>query len=205
MAKIIGIAGGTASGKSTIAKEVLEACKNTGKVIIIKQDDYYKDQSSKSYEERIETNYDEPNAFDVELMVHQLDVLKKGGRIEKPIYDFTVHNRSKGIEVIEGYDVIILEGLFILTIPEVRDRCDLLVYVDVPADIRFIRRLKRDVAERGRDMDSVCNQYLSTVRPMHELHIEPYKQYADIIILNTTSHQQAANLLVMKVRSLIDK
>lgn len=167
-AVIIGIAGGSASGKTSIAQSIYDRFKGSHRVKIIKQDDYYKDQSDKTMEERVKTNYDHPFAFDNDLLVSDLKKLKKKERIEKPTYDYSKHTRSDITEVIEDRDVIILEGIFVLAEEEVRDLCDILIYVDTDADIRFIRRLRRDVEERARTVDSVCNQYLETVRPMHE-------------------------------------
>ena len=179
---IIGIAGGSASGKSSIANEIYEYFKHEHTIKIIRLDDYYKDQSHLTMEQRVKTNYDHPLAFDMDLLVKHLDLLKSNQSIEKPIYDFTVHNRSLQVEVINPRDVFILEGLFVLNEVQIRERCDILIYVDTDADIRFIRRLKRDMQERGRSLESVCNQYLQTVRPMHEQFIEPSKKYAHIII-----------------------
>ena len=179
---IIGIAGGSASGKTSIAMQLYDYFKGNHKVKIIKQDDYYKDQSHLTFEERVKTNYDHPLAFDTDLLVDHLKKLKNKETIEKPTYDYTLHTRSNITETVEGRDVIILEGIFVLAEEKVRALCDILVYVDTASDIRFIRRLKRDIEERGRSVDSVCNQYLNTVRPMHEQFIEPSKKYAHIII-----------------------
>ncbi len=147
---IIGIAGGSASGKTSLAKQLYDYFQGNHKVKIVKQDDYYKDQSHLSYEKRVETNYDHPLAFDTDLLVEQLQKLKNGERIEKPIYDYTLHTRSQKTEVIEGRDIIILEGIFVLAEQRVRELCDILIYVDTDSDIRFIRRLKRDMEERGK-------------------------------------------------------
>ncbi len=202
---IIGIAGGSASGKTTIAKTVYDAFKGNHKVYIVKQDDYYKDQSHLSMEERVKTNYDHPLAFDTDLLVEQLRKLRKKERIEKPTYDYALHTRSDKTEVIENRDVIILEGIFVLAEEEVRNECDIKVYVDTDSDIRFIRRLKRDMIERGRSLDSVCNQYLDTVRPMHEQFIEQSKKYADVIIPNGGDNVVAIDLLITKIKSIIDE
>ncbi len=203
-AVIIGIAGGSASGKTSIAQQLYEYFKGNHRVMILKQDDYYKDQSHKTLEERAKTNYDHPFAFDNELLVKQLTQLKQKQKIEKPIYDYTIHTRSKEVEIIEGRDIIILEGIFVLAQKEVRELCDILVYVDTDSDIRFIRRLKRDMSERGRSLESVCSQYLDTVRPMHEQFIEPSKKYAHIIILEGGSNKVAIDLLITKMKSIID-
>lgn len=201
---IIGIAGGSASGKTSIAAKVYEAFEEKHQVVIIKQDDYYKDQSDLPMEERVKTNYDHPLAFDTDLLVKHLKMLKNKLAIEKPTYDYTMHTRSDVTEVIEGKDVLILEGIFVLAEEEIRNQCDILVYVDTDGDIRFIRRLRRDMEERGRSLDSVCEQYLNTVRPMHEQFIEPSKKYAHIIIPNGGSNVVAIDLLITKIRSIIE-
>lgn len=203
-AVIIGIAGGSASGKTSISERLYEYFKGDHKVKIIKQDDYYKDQSDKTMEERRKTNYDHPFAFDTELLVEQLKLLKDKKSIEKPTYDYTLHTRSAVTEVIEGRDIILLEGIFVLAEKSVREMCDILVYVDTADDIRFIRRLKRDIQERGRSLESVCDQYLSTVRPMHEQFIEPSKKYAHIIIPNGVSNEVAIDLLITKMKSILE-
>ena len=202
-AVIIGIAGGSASGKTSIAQSIYDRFKGSHRVKIIKQDDYYKDQSDKTMEERVKTNYDHPFAFDNDLLVSDLKKLKKKERIEKPTYDYAKHRRSDITEVIEDRDVIILEGIFVLAEEEVRDLCDILIYVDTDADIRFIRRLRRDVEERARTVDSVCNQYLETVRPMHEQFIEPSKKYAHIIIPEGGTNTVAIDLLITKISSIL--
>lgn len=200
---IIGIAGGSASGKSSIANEIYEYFKHEHTIKIIRLDDYYKDQSHLTMEQRVKTNYDHPLAFDMDLLVKHLDLLKSNQSIEKPIYDFTVHNRSLQVEVINPRDVFILEGLFVLNEVQIRERCDILIYVDTDADIRFIRRLKRDMQERERSLESVCNQYLQTVRPMHEQFVEPSKKYAHIIIPEGSSNQVAVDLLITKISSIV--
>lgn len=201
---IIGIAGGSASGKTSIAHQLYDYFKGYHKVKIIKQDDYYKDQSHMTLEERVKTNYDHPLAFDTEMLVEHLKKLKNKERIEKPTYDYTLHTRSQVTEVIESRDVIIIEGIFVLAEKEIRSLCDILVYVDTDSDIRFIRRLRRDIEERGRSLDSVCNQYLNTVRPMHEQFIEPSKKYAHIIIPEGGSNVVAVDLLITKIKSIVD-
>ena len=202
---IIGIAGGSASGKTSIAKAVYEYFKGSHKTCIIKQDDYYKDQSHLSFEERVKTNYDHPFAFDNDLLVEQLHELKKGNTVAKPTYDYTIHNRSDVVETITPRDVYILEGLFVLYDENIRQLCDILVFVETDADIRFIRRLRRDIEERGRSLDSVCEQYLNTVRPMHEQFVEPSKKYAHIIIPEGGTNTVAIDLLITKIASVIDK
>lgn len=200
---IIGIAGGSASGKSSIANEIYDYFKHDHTIKIIRLDDYYKDQSHLTMEQRVKTNYDHPLAFDMDLLVKHLELLKSNKSIEKPLYDFTTHNRSLQVEIINPRDVFILEGLFVLNEAQIRERCDILIYVDTDADIRFIRRLKRDIQERGRSLESVCNQYLETVRPMHEQFVEPSKKYAHIIIPEGSSNQVAVDLLITKISSIV--
>lgn len=202
---IIGIAGGSASGKTSISRQIYEYFKGSHTTCIIKQDDYYKDQSHLSFEERVKTNYDHPFAFDNGLLVEQLTSLKAGKTIQKPTYDFTKHTRSQILETIEPRDVYILEGLFILYDVKIREMCDILIYVDTDADIRFIRRLKRDIEERGRSLDSICQQYLDTVRPMHEQFVEPSKRYAHLIIPEGGTNTVAIDLLITKISSVIEK
>lgn len=203
-AVIIGIAGGSASGKTSIALQLYDYFKGQHQVRIIKQDDYYKDQSHLSFEERVKTNYDHPFAFDTDLLVKQLKQLKNKETIEKPTYDYTLHTRSDVTETVEDRDVIIVEGIFVLAEEKVRDICDILVYVDTASDIRFIRRLRRDIEERGRSLDSACDQYLNTVRPMHETFIEPSKKYAHIIIPEGGNNYVAIDLLITKIKSIVE-
>ena len=191
---IIGIAGGSASGKSSISRRLKERYENTNSVVIIRQDDYYKDQKNKTMEERVKTNYDHPFAFDNDLFVAQLKQLMAGVAIEKPVYDFVVHTRSEETEHIEPSDVIVIEGLFILEDEQLRDLCDIRIFVDTDDDIRFIRRLIRDVKKRGRTIDSVIEQYTTTVKVMHNTFIEPSRKYADIIIPEGGHNQVAIDL-----------
>lgn len=200
---IIGIAGGSASGKTTIAKKLYQQFEQTNSVVIIREDDYYKDQSHLTYEERVKTNYDHPLAFDHDLLKQQLKDLIDGKSIVKPTYDFTVHNRSDITETIEPRDVIILEGLFVLEDKELRDLLDIKVYVDTPYDIRFIRRMKRDIEQRARKLDNITKQWLTTVRPMHEEFIEPTKKYANIIVPEGGSNNVAIDLLITKIDSIL--
>ena len=200
---IIGIAGGSASGKTSISRKLYETFEKTNSVVIIKEDDYYKNQDHLPMSERIKTNYDHPFAFDHQLLIEHLNVLISGGTIEKPTYDYVNHTRSKVTEVIKYSDVIILEGLFVLESKEIRDLLDIKVFVDTPSDVRFIRRLLRDVKERERTLDSVVNQYMSTVREMHEQFIEPYKKFADVIIPEGGKNYVAIDLLVTKISSII--
>lgn len=203
-ALVIGLAGGTASGKSSIAKKLKEMYKETQNVVILRMDDYYKDQSHLEMEVRFQTNYDHPFAFDMDLLLEDLKALKAGEGIEKPVYDFMNHTRSDYRENIEPCDVIILEGLLILDDERLRELLDIKVFVDAEADIRFIRRLNRDVNKRGRSLESVVEQYLTTVRTMHDQFIEPSKRYADIIIPEGAHNTVAIDLLITKISSIIN-
>ncbi len=200
---IIGIAGGSASGKTSISRRLKEQFDNEGSVLIIRQDDYYKDQSDKPMEERVRTNYDHPFAFDNDLLIQHIHDLTEGKTIEKPTYDYVNHTRSDITETCHPCDVLILEGLFVLEDEQIRDLLDIKIFVDTDADVRFIRRLVRDVKERGRSVDSVVSQYMDTVRPMHEQFIEPSKRYADIIIPEGGHNMVAIDLLTTKITSII--
>ena len=200
---VIGIAGGSASGKSLISRRLSEAFESEKSIVIIRQDDYYKDQSHLTMEERVKTNYDHPFAFDNCLLVNNLNDLLLGEEIEKPTYDFVNHTRSEITEHVSPSDVIILEGLFVLESKEIRNLLDMKIFVDTDADIRFIRRLVRDVRERGRTLESVVNQYTTTVREMHNQFIEPSKRYADIIIPEGGKNEVAIDLLTTKISSII--
>lgn len=202
---VIGIAGGSASGKSSISKELYKLCSKQKSVLIIRQDDYYKDQASLSMEQRVRTNYDHPFAFDNDLLVHQLELLINGQPIEKPTYDFVMHTRSDVTEKVVSADVIILEGLFVLENEEIRKHLDIKIFVDTDADIRFIRRMLRDVKERGRTLDSVVNQYVKTVRTMHDRFIEPSKRYADVIVPEGSENTVAIDLIATKISSIIEE
>ena len=202
---VIGIAGGTCSGKSSIAGILIDEFGYTNSINIIREDDYYKDQSHLPMEERAKTNYDHPLAFDFDLMIDHLNKLIAGETIEKPTYDYTVHNRSNVTEIVHPSDVLIIEGLFALYTREIRDLEDIKIFVDTPADIRFIRRLKRDVKERARTIESITDQYLTTVKPMHDQFLEPTKQFADIIIPQGKSNTVAIDLLKTKINSILNE
>ncbi|AVQ37202.1 uridine kinase [Clostridium botulinum] len=201
---LIGITGGTGSGKSTVAKEIYnkfdEAC-----IFMIEQDSYYKDQSSIPFEERCKKNYDHPDAFDNELLIDHLKNLIDLNVIEKPIYDFETHNRKKETVKVEPRDIIIVEGILVLQDPKIRELLDIKIYVDTDADVRIIRRLLRDINERGRTVDSVINQYLTVVRPMHMQFIEPSKRYADIIIPEGGHNRVAIDMMVANIKHLLQK
>ena len=202
---IIGIAGGTASGKSTVSRKVYEESKKHGTVAMIRVDDYYKCLDHLEFKDREKVNYDHPDAFDVELLLSQLNDLKLGKGIDKPIYDFAIHNRKKTPEYIAPGNVVIVEGIMTFAIPELREMLDIKIFVDTPDDIRFIRRLERDVNDRGRTVSSVIDQYLTTVRPMHHTFVEPSKRYADIIIPVGGENTVAINFLITSIVDLLKK
>ena len=199
---LIGITGGTGSGKSTIA-DALYSNFSKDRITMIQQDMYYKDQSHLSMEERVKTNYDHPMAFDNDLLVEHLQKLIKGEAIEKPRYDFTIHNRAKDTTTVEPREIIIVEGILILEDERIRDLFDIKVYVDTDADIRILRRLVRDINERGRTVESVIDQYLKMVRPMHMEFTEPTKRYADIIIPEGGHNYVAIDILMAKIRDIL--
>ena len=177
---VIGIAGGSGSGKSTLVKNL--TARFEAETTVLSHDNYYKRHDELTYDERCLLNYDEPAAFDTELMVAQLDLLRKGQAIDCPVYDFTVHNRSDETITVTPSRVIIVEGILIFEDPRLRELMDIRIFVDTDADIRLCRRIKRDVNKRGRSLESVLTQYQQTVKPMHELYVEPSKKYANIIV-----------------------
>lgn len=180
---ILGIAGGTGSGKTTVVQQIMNELPEA-EVGIISQDSYYKETNHLSYEERTKINFDHPRAIDFELLVQHLKDLKHGKTINQPIYSFVKHNRIEDTVITHPRKVMIVEGILILTNPELRDLFDIKIFVHADSDERLIRRLKRDIAERGRDMEEVLNRYQTTLKPMHEQFIEPTKSFADIIIPN---------------------
>ncbi|HHV26099.1 uridine kinase [Anaerosalibacter bizertensis] len=200
---LIGITGGTGSGKSTVAKEIYSSIKETN-VTIIQQDSYYRDQSNLTFEERKKTNYDHPFAFDNELLIEHLNKLLEGLPVEKPIYDFEKHNRKKETITVWPREIIILEGLLILNDERIRELLDIKIFVDTDSDVRVIRRINRDIKERGRSLDSVIEQYMSTVRPAHIQFVEPSKKHADIIIPEGGYNKVAIDIMVTKIKSIID-
>jgi len=177
---VVGIAGGSASGKTTVVNKVKEFFGDN--ITVIGHDNYYKAHNDMTYEERTLLNYDHPNAFDTERMIEDVKKLKKGETVEIPVYDYSVHNRSKETQTIKPQSVVVLEGILLLYDGRLRDLMDVKIFVDAPADERLVRRIKRDMAERDRSLQSVLSQYQDTVRPMHEQFVEPTKAYADIII-----------------------
>lgn len=200
---LIGIAGGTASGKTTVANKIYEAFAGLRSVALISQDCYYFNQDHVPMEERVHTNYDHPHAFDFVLMKEQLEQLLRNEAIEQPMYDYVNHTRRPETTKREPRPIIILEGLYALENVEIRKLLDIKIFVDADADTRFIRRLERDTAERGRSMKSVIQQYLSTVKTMHEQFIEPTKKYAHIIIPNGGENTVAIELLITHIETLL--
>ena len=200
---LIGITGGTGSGKSTVSKEIFKSI-HEKKIDIIEQDSYYKDQSHLTFEERVNTNYDHPFAFDNQLLIKQLKDLLNNKAIEKPIYDFERHTRKKETEIVEPKDIIILEGILILSEEEIRNLLDIKIFVDTDSDVRVIRRILRDIKDRGRTLDSVILQYMETVRPAHLQFIEPTKRYADIIIPEGGYNKVAIDIIVGKIESILN-
>ncbi len=201
---LIGITGGSGSGKSTVANEIYNALDEKD-IVMIEQDSYYKDQSHLTFEERINTNYDHPLAFDNELLIKQLKKLIKGKSIEKPIYDFERHTRRSETIKVDSRDIIILEGILILDDERIRDLLDIKIFVDTDSDVRVVRRIVRDIRDRGRTLESVIDQYLTTVRPAHMQFIEPSKRYADIIIPEGGYNKVAIDLMVTKMNSIISR
>ncbi|MGB8375252.1 MAG: uridine kinase [Salegentibacter sp.] len=178
---IIGIAGGTGSGKTTVVNQIIDELKNE-EVDVISQDSYYQDTSHLTYEQRVKINFDHPKSIDFDLLVHHLKELKAGNNIQQPVYSFTEHNRTGETIEVHPRKVVIVEVILILTHPEVREMFDIKIYVHADSDERLIRRLKRDIADRGRDLDEVLWRYQTTLKPMHQQFIEPTKEFADIII-----------------------
>lgn len=201
---IIGVAGGSGSGKTTVCNKIYDYFSGKS-IVMIEHDSYYRDQSDISFEERLKTNYDHPFAFDTDLLVEQLEQLQKNESIEVPVYDYSRHTRSDKTIHVEPQEVIIVEGILILEDQRLRDLMDIKIYVDTTADLRIIRRIQRDMTERGRSLDSVIDQYLSVVREMHEQFIEPSKKYADIIIPEGGHNKVAIDLVITKIRMIFQE
>lgn len=199
---IIAVSGGSASGKSTVVNEIV-AKLNKECITIIMHDDYYLKQDHLSLKERKKINYDHPSAIDNELFLDHLNKLLKGEEIHKPIYDFNNYLRKAETERIIPKQIIILEGILLLTDKRIRDLADIKLYVDLDSDLRFIRRLKRDINERGRSIRSVIEQYLKTVKPMHHEFVEQTKRYADVIIPNNVKHDVAVDIIVSKINTIL--
>jgi uridine kinase len=200
---VIGMAGGTGSGKTTVAREILRRA-GTEQISLIQHDAYYKDLGDLPLTQRAMQNFDHPDALDNDLLITHLKELKAGRAIEVPVYDFTTHTRTKETRHVEPRRVILVEGILIFADEALRRLMDVKIYVDTDADIRFIRRLQRDIAERGRTMDSVIHQYLATVRPMHQEFVESSKRFADVIIPEGGFNEVAMDLVAARIKTLLD-
>ena len=198
---IVGLAGGTASGKTTIVRKIKE---NFGDdIVVINHDSYYKAHNDLSYEDRSKLNYDHPDSFDTQMMIEDVKKLKNNEEVDIPVYDFSVHNRADATVHIVPKNVIILEGILVLENKELRDLMDIKVFVDTDADERLMRRIRRDMVERARSIESILNQYADTVKPMHEQFIEPSKKYADIIIPRGGENLTGINILQQHIKSML--
>ncbi|MED1204727.1 uridine kinase [Heyndrickxia acidicola] len=201
---IIGVTGGSGSGKTSVTNAIYEHFKGHS-ILVLEQDYYYKDQSDLPFEERLKTNYDHPLAFDNDLLIEHIEKLLKYEAIEKPVYDYTIHTRSENTIHVEPKDVIILEGILVLEDERLRDLMDIKLYVDTDADLRIIRRMVRDIEDRGRTIQSVIDQYVNVVRPMHNQFIEPTKRYADVIIPEGGQNHVAIDLVVTKIQTILEQ
>lgn len=201
---VIGIAGGSGSGKTTVTKAIYEYFKGHS-IMLLEQDYYYKDQSDVPFEQRLQTNYDHPLAFDNDLLIEHLQNLLNYESIDKPVYDYAIHTRSETVIREEPKDVIILEGILVLEDQRLRNLMDIKLYVDTDADLRIIRRMLRDIKERERTLESVVDQYVSVVRPMHNQFVEPTKRYADIIIPEGGQNHVAIDLMVTKIQTILEQ
>lgn len=201
---VIGVTGGSGSGKTSVTKSIYNRFQGHS-ILMIEQDSYYKDQGDLPFEERLKTNYDHPLAFDNDLLYEHLKLLQGYKPIDKPVYDYALHTRSEEVIHVEPRDVIILEGILVLEDKRLRSLMDIKLYVDTDADIRIIRRLSRDIKERGRTLDSVIDQYVNVVRPMHNQFIEPTKRYADIIIPEGGHNHVAIDLMVTKIQTILEQ
>ncbi len=196
---VIGIAGGTGSGKSTVARRVAEAIRRAS-VAFVDMDAYYRNFAHLPMAERRRVNWDHPDAFDLDLFAAHLSRLAAGEPIDKPVYDFVEHVRAPGTVRVEPADVVVIDGILLFVDPRVRELCDVKVYVDADADVRLVRRLKRDMAHRGRPLDEILEQYLATVRPMHLQFVEPSKRYADVIVPRGGHNAVATEMIVAKIQ-----
>ena len=200
---VIGIAGGTGSGKTTITKKLMQ--RFGGDVSVIYHDNYYKAHHSMPYEERAKLNYDHPDAFDTELLIEAVRELKQGRSVTCPVYDYTIHDRSDKVITVRPARVVIVEGILIFQSPELCRQMDIKLYVDTDADVRILRRILRDVRDRGRSLDSVISQYLNTVKPMHEQFVEPSKRRADIIVPEGGHNKVALEMVMERVRAHLER
>ena len=195
---IIGIAGGSGSGKSTVARKIAEAL-TPASVAFMDMDAYYKHHTELTLDERRHLNWDHPEAFDLDLLASQLDALARGEAVEKPVYDFVSHLRSERTVRIPPADVVVIDGILLFVDQRVRDRCDVKIFVDADADVRLIRRIRRDMAKRGRPLEEILEQYLTTVQPMHLQFVEPSKRYADIIVPRGGHNKVAIDLIIATI------
>ncbi len=200
---IIGVAGGTGSGKTTVAQTIVERV-GRERIAWVQHDAYYRDQSGKPFEERSRVNYDHPDSLETELLIAQLKQLRSGQAIEAPVYDFATHTRKRETRHIDPRSIILVEGILILSDPALRQLFDVKIFVDTDADLRLIRRLQRDMAERGRTFESVITQYTETVRPMHLEFVEPSKRYADVIIPEGGFNLVALEMIVSRIKALLE-
>ena len=198
---VIGIAGGTGSGKTTITRKIVQHF--GGEVSVIYHDNYYKAHHNMSYTERTKLNYDHPDAFDTELLIEDLKKLRRGVAVQCPTYDYTVHDRSDRTVTVKPSKVIVVEGILIFQSIELCKLMDIKIYVDTDADVRILRRIVRDVRDRGRSLESVVNQYLTTVKPMHEQFVEPTRKYADIIVLEGGHNLVALDMIMQRIANHI--
>jgi uridine kinase len=201
---LIGVAGGSNSGKTTIATRLAEMI-GSERLSLIKLDSYYVERSDEPLEQRAAANYDHPDAFDWDLLNDHLAALTAGASVQVPVYDYTTHARSDRFETVPAARVVVVEGILVLWEPRLRERFDLKIFVDTPADLRIIRRLRRDVAERGRSPEGILEQYLTTVRPSHERFIEPSKRHADVIVPEGGLNRPAIEVLLARVRELVNE
>ena len=199
---VIGIAGGTGSGKTTMAAKIQEAF--PGQSILISQDSYYKACDGLSLAERSQVNFDHPDALDFDLLVYHLNELKQGRPIQKPVYNFRTHSRESYTEKVSPNQIIIVEGILLFAIPELCDSCDLKIFIDTDDDVRLLRRIERDMRERGRSLESICDQYLSTVKPMHEAFVQPSKKKADLIVPHGGENKKAFHLIKATLNDQIE-
>ncbi|MEO4052198.1 uridine kinase [Solibacillus sp. CAU 1738] len=200
---VIGIAGGSCSGKTSVTHAIYDVFRDHS-VVVIEQDYYYKDQSHMTFEDRLKTNYDHPLAFDTDLLIEHVHSLLDRQAIDKPVYDYVQHTRSTEVIHVEPKDVIIIEGILVLEDERLRNLMDIKLFVDTDSDLRIIRRIQRDISERGRTADSVIHQYLTAVRPMHNLFIEPTKRYADVIVPEGGDNEVAIDLMVTKIKTILE-
>lgn len=201
---IIGLAGGTGSGKTTIARRIAAGLA-PARVAVVDMDAYYRHRPELTFDERKQMNWDHPDALDVDLFVRQIEALARGESVDKPVYDYTTHLRRDEPECIPAADVVIVDGILLFTDARLRDRCDLKVFVDADADERLIRRLRRDVEERGRPLETIIAQYLATVKPMHLQFVEPTKRYADVIIPRGGENMVAIDLIIAMIRERLER